>query len=42
VHFASDVIAGFSLGIIWLIMSIAVLKKMERFSAKKIASISDT
>lgn len=42
VHFASDVIAGFSLGIIWLIMSIAVLKKMESFSAKKIASISDT
>lgn len=34
VHFATDVMAGFSLGIIWLILSIFILRKIEYFSSK--------
>lgn len=30
VHYASDVIAGFSVGIIWLILSLWILSKLER------------
>ena len=29
VHYASDVIAGFSLGIVWLMISLAILSNME-------------
>ncbi|MDB5191740.1 MAG: phosphatase family protein [Segetibacter sp.] len=36
VHYASDVLAGFSMGLIWLILSVHVLNKMERFSKKEI------
>ncbi|MFI5130678.1 MAG: phosphatase PAP2 family protein [Chitinophagales bacterium] len=35
-HYFSDVIAGFSVGIIWLIVSIWAVNRMERFSRKKI------
>ncbi|HEY8400755.1 MAG TPA: phosphatase PAP2 family protein [Cytophagaceae bacterium] len=35
VHYATDVIAGFALGIIWLIISITVLKRIEKFSGRK-------
>jgi len=36
VHYASDVLAGFSLGVLWLIISLTVLNKMERISRKEI------
>lgn len=34
VHYASDVLAGFCLGLMWLILSLWVLNKMERLSQK--------
>ncbi|MEP7251708.1 MAG: phosphatase PAP2 family protein [Ginsengibacter sp.] len=37
VHYASDVLAGFCVGIVWLISSLWLLDKMEKFSNKKIA-----
>jgi membrane-associated phospholipid phosphatase len=37
VHHASDVIAGFALGIIWLVISLKMLKAIENYSRKKVA-----
>jgi undecaprenyl-diphosphatase len=37
VHHASDVIAGFALGIIWLVISLKMLKVMENYSKRKVA-----
>lgn len=37
VHYASDVVAGFSLGLIWLVISISVLRRLEKFSKKNVA-----
>lgn len=36
VHYASDVMAGFALGVIWLLISIIVLRQMERVSKKRL------
>jgi undecaprenyl-diphosphatase len=36
VHYASDVIAGFSVGFMWLVFALAVLNRMERYSRKKV------
>ena len=36
VHYASDVIAGFCIGIMWLFISLFILNKMERISKKEI------
>jgi membrane-associated phospholipid phosphatase len=36
VHFASDVIAGFCLGLIWLIFSLLILNKIEAMSKKPV------
>lgn len=36
VHYASDVIAGFSVGFMWLVFAIWLLKRMERFSRKEL------
>jgi membrane-associated phospholipid phosphatase len=36
VHYASDVAAGFSLGLMWLVISLFILRKMEKFSAQKL------
>jgi len=36
VHYASDVIAGFSLGWVWLVLSLAIINKVERRSGKEI------
>jgi membrane-associated phospholipid phosphatase len=35
-HYFSDVIAGFSMGVIWLSLSVWVIRKIERFSRKEI------
>jgi undecaprenyl-diphosphatase len=35
VHYASDVLAGFSLGLIWLVLSLAILNKIERINTKE-------
>jgi membrane-associated phospholipid phosphatase len=37
VHHASDVIAGFALGIIWLVISLRMLKVIENYSKRKVA-----
>lgn len=36
VHYASDVLAGFCVGLMWLLLSLWVLQKMENFSRKKV------
>lgn len=36
VHYASDVLAGFSVGLMWLVISLWILKKIETFSRKKV------
>jgi undecaprenyl-diphosphatase len=36
VHYASDVLAGFSLGLIWLVLCISLLDKMEQYSRRNI------
>jgi membrane-associated phospholipid phosphatase len=37
VHYASDVMAGFSLGLIWLVLSLWVVHRIEKYTKKKIA-----
>ncbi len=39
VHFASDVAAGFSLGLVWLVISVVILNKMEYISRKEISLV---
>ena len=39
VHYASDVIAGYCMGCIWLLLSLWILGKIEKFSSKKVDSI---
>ncbi|HEX6180011.1 MAG TPA: phosphatase PAP2 family protein [Chitinophagaceae bacterium] len=36
VHYASDVIAGFAMGVIWLSLSIWVFRRLENYSRKEI------
>jgi len=36
VHYASDVLAGFSLGLIWLVISLWVMRRIEKYTRKKI------
>lgn len=37
VHYASDVIGGFSLGLIWLVLSLWAVHRIEQFTRRKIA-----
>jgi undecaprenyl-diphosphatase len=37
VHHASDVLAGFALGIVWLVVALKVLNRIENYSKRKIA-----
>jgi membrane-associated phospholipid phosphatase len=39
VHYASDVIAGFSLGLIWLVLSLWSINKIESLTKKKIVPV---
>lgn len=36
VHYASDVLAGFSLGLIWLVISLWVMRRIEKYTKKEI------
>ncbi|HEY8689272.1 MAG TPA: phosphatase PAP2 family protein [Chitinophagaceae bacterium] len=36
VHYASDVLAGFCVGLMWLFLSLWILRKIENFSRKKV------
>src|SRR5215216_7786603 len=36
VHYASDVIAGFCVGLLWLVICVAVLNKLEKYSQQKV------
>ena len=42
VHYASDVIAGFSLGIIWLILSLWILSTIENYKSTHTLEIDRT
>lgn len=37
VHYASDVMGGFALGLIWLVLSLWVMHRIEKYTQKKIA-----
>lgn len=39
VHYASDVIAGFCVGFLWLVICIWVLNRLEQFSMKKVSPV---
>jgi membrane-associated phospholipid phosphatase len=36
VHYATDVIAGFCVGFLWLVFTISMLNRMEKYSRKKL------
>ena len=39
VHHASDVIAGFALGFIWLVLSIRIIRSIERQTQRKVVPV---
>lgn len=39
VHYASDVLAGFAMGVIWLVVSIWIVRRIERYTRKEIAPV---
>ncbi|TPE43506.1 phosphatase PAP2 family protein [Pontibacter mangrovi] len=39
VHYATDVVAGFAAGFLWVIVGITALRRLERFSGKEISPI---
>lgn len=39
VHFASDVLAGFAMGVVWLVISIWIMNKLEKYTRKEIAPV---
>jgi len=39
VHYASDVLAGFSVGIIWLVFSILILNRLEAYSKRNLRQV---
>lgn len=42
VHYASDVLAGFAIGFLWLVFSIWALNRMEKFSNRKVDPVVRT
>jgi len=36
VHYASDVIAGFAAGFIWVVLSLSIVGRIEKYSKRKI------
>ena len=41
VHYASDVLAGFSVGLVWLLLSLWVLSKIEKYNKRNLRSSND-
>ena len=41
VHYASDVLAGFAMGLIWLVVSIWVVRRIEKYTRKEVAPAID-
>ncbi len=39
VHYPTDVIAGFAMGFLWLVISLKVIRQIEKFTSKKIAPV---
>ncbi|MBD1396922.1 phosphatase PAP2 family protein [Pontibacter sp. JH31] len=39
VHFATDVVAGFAAGILWVIVGIGALRRLERYTRKEVAPV---
>ena len=39
VHYASDVLAGYALGLIWLVLSVWVVRKIENVSTVKVDTL---
>lgn len=39
VHYASDVLAGFCIGLMWLLLSLWILKKIEAYSRRKVEPV---
>ena len=39
VHFATDVVAGFAAGILWVIVGITLLRRIEKYTRKEIAPV---
>jgi membrane-associated phospholipid phosphatase len=39
VHFASDVLAGYCMGLMWLVVSLWTIQKIETYTKKKIAPV---
>lgn len=37
VHYVSDVLAGYCIGVLWLVISIMALSRVEKYSARRIA-----
>lgn len=35
-HYSSDVLAGFAMGFLWLVISLKVIRRMEKYSQRKI------
>jgi membrane-associated phospholipid phosphatase len=42
VHYTSDVLAGISLGIAWLVLSLTVIRRMEQFSKRTVDPIVES
>jgi membrane-associated phospholipid phosphatase len=39
VHYASDVLGGFTVGFVWLVLSLWILSRVEKYSKRNIASM---
>ena len=39
VHYPSDVFAGFAIGFLWLVISVWIMRRIEKFSKRKIAPL---
>jgi len=40
VHYASDVLAGFAVGFIWLVLSLTIIRQLEKRSLRRLAAAS--
>ena len=39
VHYASDVLGGFTVGLVWLLLSLWILSRVEKYSKRNVASM---